>query len=150
MTNHTDPSKEREIPEVEIERIEMASSVAATGSQHLAMSRKALAQYFYQLGAKIEYCRHLHPSPSGWIEIKPGCEMPEYTERHQWFNDETGQLEEYGEPAFQIVLAYNEEIGVFKAKYEKHGRWSEISSCSINGTVKPTHWQPLPLIPGDK
>jgi hypothetical protein len=82
MTNHTDPSKEREIPEVEIERIEMASSVAATGSQHLAMSRKALAQYFYQLGAKIEYCRHLHPSPSGWIDVKdqvPNSSKPCWT-----------------------------------------------------------------------
>ena len=151
MTNNTDPSKEIEIPQKFIEWAEDTSEEPPSdfpGKYYswfiAAQIRMAEAAYRYLSGS---------PSPSGWIEIGPGCQMPEYTERHKWFNDETGQREEYGEPAFQIVLAYNEELGIFKAKYEKHGRWSEISSCSINGTVKPTHWMPLPSPPttsGDK
>jgi hypothetical protein len=140
-----DSSKEMEIPKEFLDWAKV-QALKLTGNITYGMYEKA--PKLCEEMAILVY-RYLHPSPSGWIEIKPGCEMPEYTERHKWFNDETGQREEYGEPAFQIVLAYNEELGIFKAKYEKHGRWSEISSCSINGTVKPTHWMPLPTPPID-
>lgn len=99
----------------------------------------------------IEDIRELSSSPDkgeevpGWISVND--RLPEYTERRKMWNDETNQAEPYGDPAFQIVLAYSEELGIFKAEYAKYNHWSEVSSISIKGSVKPTYWMPLPSPP---
>jgi hypothetical protein len=80
-----------------------------------------------------------------WVDVEEA--LPEYTEYRMMWNDETNQREPYGEPAFQTVLAYNEELGIFKAEYAKHNHWNEVSSISRKGSVKPTHWMPLPKPP---
>lgn len=111
--------------------------------------KQAALQHYADISAKAHHWNSLVPKAieayQEWISIEE--RVPEYTERHTMWNDETNQPEPYGEPAFQIVLAYNEELGIFKAKYEKRGHWSEISSISIKGSVKPTHWQHLPTPP---
>lgn len=68
-----------------------------------------------------------------------------------WFNDDTGKREVYKENDHAIVLGYNEELGIFKAKLDAYGRWSEISSSSSNGTGKaiPTHWMNMPRTPNE-
>jgi Protein of unknown function (DUF551) len=150
MTNPTDSSPNAIAMKQPFEKFEKLTHWL----RQLALADKTISchdwnDFLAELNGVCELAfRHLHPSPSGWIDVKD--RVPEYTECYEMWNDETGKREPYGKPMFQTVLAYNEELGVFKATYSKHDHWSEISSCSINGTVKPTHWQPLPPIPGDK
>jgi hypothetical protein len=79
-----------------------------------------------------------------WIEVEK--QLPELTEPLMWYNDETEQMEVLIPNYQATVLAYDETLEIYKAKFDKRG-WSEISSLSIKGGVKPTHWMPLPEPP---
>lgn len=48
-----------------------------------------------------------------------------------------------------IVLGYNDELGIFKAKLGRDGMWAEIASGYSNSTEKatPTYWTELPHVP---
>ena len=83
-----------------------------------------------------------------WIPVSE--RLPDLDKKMTWWNDETDSREEFGEKCFSEVLAYNETIGYFKAKYEvRYGKpyWSEVSSNSIRGNVTPTHWMRFPEPP---
>lgn len=81
---------------------------------------------------------------SPWISVED--RLPECTEPAMWYNDQNVH-EVMFENDHAIVWAFNDELGVFKAKYSGRGYWSEISSISIKGSVKPTYWMPLPAPP---
>jgi hypothetical protein len=91
MTNPTDSSKEIEIPK--------EFKIWFIGQSHKELISQAYKEWTrrgqrlcyevaytegYQDASEAAY-RHLHPSPSGWIEIKPGCEMPEIDEVALWY-----------------------------------------------------------------
>jgi hypothetical protein len=85
----------------------------------------------------------LEPVKSEWISVKD--KLPEFTEPLIGCNDDNTPkviIENY----HVTVLAFDPEIGIFKAKLTKFG-WSEIGKSYINGTVNVTHWQPLPSPP---
>jgi len=87
----------------------------------------------------------LHPSPSGWIEIKPGCEMPATIEGKDYSANVLvicdGRLE---------VMSY----GYVDAEPEGGWVWSNCYG-DIHGDSEwddeywPTHWMPLPTPPID-
>lgn len=79
----------------------------------------------------------------GWVSCKD--RLPELNEPLIGYNDE-GEKVVYRENCEATVLGWNEEDGIFKARLTKMG-WSEISSISHNGTVKPLYWMPLPQPP---
>jgi hypothetical protein len=146
MTNHTDSSKEIEIPK---EFIEWAENTAEEPP-----SDWPFGVYSYFVAAQIRMAgavyRHLRPSPSpgGWIEIKPGCEMPE-----------TIEGKDYSGNVFVICDGKLEVMSYGWVDAEPEGGWV-WSNCygDIRGDsewddeYKPTHWMPLPKppIPGDK
>jgi hypothetical protein len=81
MTNHTDSSKEIEIPKDFALLLLNKAFAYSTNRKPELVSH--IRQEDFIAGAEWAY-RHLHPSPSGWIEIKPGCEMPEIDEDVLW------------------------------------------------------------------
>ncbi len=80
-----------------------------------------------------------------WISVNE--RLPEYNIQAYWYNDDNKRVPWEGRK-YAEVLAYNEHLGIFKARYE-YGKWIEIASSLINGTEKaiPTHWMPLPEPP---
>lgn len=54
-------------------------------------------------------------SKGDWVSVEDA--LPELTEHLYWINDETGEREPYALNYEATVLGYNEETGVFKAKY---------------------------------
>lgn len=84
--------------------------------------------------------QHIPP----WVSVDD--RLPELTEPFMAYNDQ-GVREVWFENDHIIVLGYNPKIGIFKAKLDRHTGWSEVSTLSINGTIKPTHWMPLPELP---
>lgn len=83
-----------------------------------------------------------------WVSVDE--RLPELTEPLTWWDDETNQRDVIIPNHHAIVLAYNLELGVYKAKLEGK-MWSEISSRSIVSTKEtiPTHWKPLPQPPAE-
>lgn len=81
-----------------------------------------------------------------WVSVDE--RLPELTEPLTWWDDETNQRDVIIPNHHAIVIAYNPELGVYKAKLEGK-MWSEISSRSTVSTKEtiPTHWKPLPGSP---
>lgn len=86
---------------------------------------------------------------SKWIAVSD--RIPELTEPFLMYNDDNVQ-EVAWENDHAIVIAYDPDprIGIFKAKFDRRLRFSEISSSSINCCVNPTHWMPIPSPPKTK
>jgi hypothetical protein len=92
------------------------------------------------------FAERLHPSPSGWIEIKPGCEMPATIEGKDY--------------SANVLVILDGKIGVMAYCYIDCDEDSGWAWCNCYGDIngdpefdsdyKPTHWQPLPPIPRDK
>jgi hypothetical protein len=83
MTNPTDSSKEIEIPK-EFALLLLNKAFAYSTNRKLENVTHIRQEAFIS-GAEWAY-RSLHPfpSPSGWIELKEGCEMPEIDELVLW------------------------------------------------------------------
>jgi hypothetical protein len=97
---------------------------------------EALKEYGETLAARTE--------GDGWTKVEDG--LPELTEPLMWWNDETNASEVCIENWKATVMAFDPELGIYKAEFSKNG-WHEISSISTKGGVKPTHWRPLPSPP---
>jgi hypothetical protein len=143
MTDHTDSSKEIEIPK-DFALLLLNKAFAYSTNRKPELVSHIRQEDFIE-GAEWAY-RHLHPSPSGWIEIKPGCEMPA-----------TVEGKDYSENVLVILAG---KIGVMAYCYIDCDEGSGWAWCNCYGDIngdpefdsdyKPTHWQPLPAIPGDK
>jgi hypothetical protein len=115
---------------------------------NLNQSLSAVKEENKQLREALAICERaestpLEPVKSEWISVKD--KLPEFTEPLIGCNDDNTPkviIENY----HVTVLAFDPEIGIFKAKLTKFG-WSEIGKSYINGTVNVTHWQPLPSPP---
>lgn len=84
-------------------------------------------------------------SKEGWISVEDV--LPELNEPLMGYEDDGITRRVMIENFKATVLAFDPEIGIFKAELNKRG-WSEIGKSYTNGTVKPTHWMPLPAPPG--
>lgn len=81
-----------------------------------------------------------------WISVKD--RLPELTEQVYWYNDENERVPWEGK--FEThVLVYEPNGGIMKAKLSTLCDWQEIGTHYSNGTIKPSHWMPLPPIPKD-
>lgn len=84
------------------------------------------------------------PEPeSPWISVQE--RLPELTEPEYWYNDDNVR-EVWRQNDHATVLAFCKHRGPFKAQYDERG-WSERAKSSIDSTVNPTHWMPLPAPP---
>lgn len=105
-------------------------------------------EYTLQREAFIAACRLLWPLIDQWVPVSE--RLPEKTEPTMCWNDETGQREVLIENNHAIVLAYNPELGIYKAKYDRTGWWEKcIRVLLAVKEIIPTHWRPLPPAPGD-
>lgn len=74
-----------------------------------------------------------------WVNLSEA--LPECTEPSYWYNDENVR-EIDCENDHATVLAFNEAKGIYLAKYNRRGAWSEIASfgSSTAGESIPSHW----------
>jgi hypothetical protein len=114
--------------------------------ENAAEARASLERISIEQGLSQDAIDIRPVSAKKWIPVSE--RLPVCNEPLTWFNDETGRREPFIENDHATVLAYNDQLGIYKAQYSKMG-WNEISSISISGgkDAIPTHWMPLPETP---
>jgi uncharacterized protein DUF551 len=144
MTNHTDPSKEIEIPQKFIEWAEDTSEEPPSDFPGKYYSWFIAAQIRM---AEAAY-RHLSgsPSPSGWISVED--ELPPNIPGELYSKNVLAILD--GRLAV-MCHTYAGGLDDDAGGYVWANCYGDVNGdAEWDENYKPTHWQPLPAIPGDK